>query len=412
MRGIWLVAKKEILEFTKDRKTMFFSLVVPILLYPLIFGMMGKMGQREAQQAISKQTRIAIIDPSSVLEPLIQQRPEDFTLVDIPDGDVKQAIREEQLEMLVTLEEQAVKDIEEHKTIPVDVLYNRVEASGRIAWQRLESVLRELDNSVIQARLQQLGASPQLAVPTEVNHRQVGGQELLLAKLLGTMVPYMLMLMLFVGSMQIGIYVTAGERERGTLITLLATGLPRHEIIWGKLLYVFLMGIIFTIINIGAMAFSMGALIPRGGATGAQLSAEAGREAAEQLSALAAVADPAVIALIILLMIPLGLLFSTLIIFFGVQAKNSQEAGTSMMPVMLLVICMGIFSMSPGIEKIGLLPYIPIINVSMVIRKMFAQQASALEYIIAFLMTTGLAALMTYLSTKFLNRESALFKST
>ncbi|MDR1840422.1 MAG: ABC transporter permease [Holophagales bacterium] len=412
MKGVWLVFKKEILEFTKDRKTMFFTLAVPIILYPLLFGMIGKMGQREDQQARSSQTRIALIDPSNVIESLIQARTNDFTLVPAPEDDEKarQAIKDDQLEMLVTLGASAAQDMAEQKTVAVDVLYNRVEKTGRVAMKRLEDALRELNNATVQDRLQKLGASSQLAAPTSIQSRQVGGEELLLAKLLGTMLPYMLMLMLFVGSMQLGIYVTAGERERGTLITLLATGLPRHEIIWGKLLYVFFMGIVNSVINIGAMTFSMGTLF--GGREVSDGYAAVAAEEAAQLSGIAAVVDPTVITLTLLLMIPLGLLFSNLIVFLGVQAKNTQEAGTSMMPVVLLVLFLGVFSMAPGIEKMGILPYIPIVNVSLVIRKLFAQQASVMEYLTAFCMTVGLAVLLTYISTKFLNRESAIFKST
>jgi hypothetical protein len=96
----------------------------------------------------------------------------------------------------------------------------------------------------------------------------------------------------------------------------------------------------------------------------------------------------------------------------GIQAKNSQEAGTAMMPLMLLVVALSLFSMMPGIEKMGLLPYIPIVNISLAIRKLFIQQASVLEYLIAFFMTVGLAALLTFVSAKMLKRESAIFKST
>jgi sodium transport system permease protein len=453
MRGVWLVLKKEMLEFTKDRKTMFFTLALPIILYPLLFGIIGKMGSREEQQALSSQTRVALIDDSKVLEPLLLARPDEFKLVAAPDGDAKKAIRDDELEMVVTLGPSAARDLEGHRTVPVEVLYNKVEKTGRVAMERLEKVLEGLDRATIQQRLEALGASRQLADPTEIRASQVGGGELLLAKMLGTMLPYILMLMLFAGSMQLGVYVTAGERERGTLITLLATGLPRHEIIWGKMLYVFVMGIAVSIINIASMSISMGGLfgsrmaegtavvaaddaddhaahfaagvatgmgaeqtqdaVAAMAATGADMAeAEAIAESKAQAHWLATVVTPTTILLILLLMVPMGLMFSTLIIMLGVQAKNSQEAGTSMMPIMLVVIFLSVFSMSPGIEKMGVLPYIPIVNVSLVIRKLFAQQASALEYAVAFLMTMGLAALLTYLSTKFLNRESAIFKST
>jgi len=416
MRGVWLVFKKEILELTKDRKTLIVTVALPIILYPLMFGMIGKLGKREEQQARSSRTRIALIDPSKAIEPLIQSKSEDFELVTPPEGDAKQAIKDEQLEMVVTLEPSAAKDIAEQRTIAIDVLYNKVEKSGRVGMDRLEEILQELDKDIIQQRLKQLGASAQLATPTEIQSHQVGGQEMMLAKTLGTMLPYMLMLMLFAGSMQIGIYVTAGERERGTLITLLATGLPRHEIIWGKLCYVFFMGIVNSAINIASLAFSMGILV--GGldntaATAAVAEGAGNVAAAPSIAAsMAAVADPGVIILTLLLMIPLGLTFSNLIIFVGIQAKNSQEAGTWMMPIFLPIVFLALFSMMPGIEKMSFLSFVPIINVSLVIRKLFVQQASAFEYMVAFWMTVGIAAILTYLSTKFLNRESALFKST
>jgi sodium transport system permease protein len=417
MRGAWLVLKKEVLEFTKDRKTMFFTLAMPIILYPLLFGMIGKMTRRDDQQVRSTKSRIALVDPSKALEHHILSavNSEDFELVPVPGDDeqAKQAIKADQLEMLVALGPSATQDIAGHVTVSVDVLYNKVEKSGQVAMQRLEKVLHELDKNIVASRLEKLGASAQLAVPTEIRSRQVGGEEMFLAKFIGTMLPYMLMLMLFAGSMQLGIYITAGERERGTLITLLATGLPRNEIIWGKMLYVFSMGILVSIINIGAMVFSMSPLFGGGPEPKLELATEAAQELVQsQMAGIAAVADPAVIALTLLLMIPLALLFSNLIVFVGVQAKNSQEAGTSMVPVLLFVIFLSLFSIAPGIEKMGFLPYVPIVNISLAIRKLFAQNANAVEYLIAFFMTVGLAALLTYLSTKLLNRESAIFKST
>jgi len=411
MRGVWLVFKKEVLELSKDRKTLFVTLLLPIILYPMLFGFIGKMVKREERQARSSQTRIALIDPSGAIEQLIKSKPLDFELVPPPEDDPKQAIKDEKLEMLVTLEPSAAQDIVEHKTVAIDVLYNRVEKSGRVGMQRLEDAIQEMDKTIIQERLKKLGASAQLALPTEIQSRQVGGQEMMLAKQLGTMLPYMLMLMLFAGSMQLGIYVTAGERERGTLITLLATGLPRHEIVWGKLCYIFIMGIVNSAINIAAMSFSMGSMVGQISEAATEAAAVNGA-VAPPLAGLAAVADPAVIVLTLLLMIPLGLTFSNLIIFVGIQAKNSQEAGTWMMPIFLPIIFLALFSMMPGIEKMPFLTYVPILNVSLVIRKLFAQQASGFEYLIAFWMTVGLAALLTLLSTKFLNRESALFKNT
>ena len=76
-----------------------------------------------------------------------------------------------------------------------------------------------------------------------------------------------------------------------------------------------------------------------------------------------------------------------------------------------MVVLLGVFSMAPGIEKIALLPYVPVLNVSLAIRKLFSRQADPWEYLVALLMTLVLAALMTWISTRLLNREATLFKA-
>ena len=62
--------------------------------------------------------------------------------------------------------------------------------------------------------------------------------------------------------------------------------------------------------------------------------------------------------------------------------------------IIFIVVVLGVFSMAPGLEKMAFLPYVPIVNVSLAIRKLFSQQANAIEYLVALGMTIGLAALV------------------
>jgi hypothetical protein len=75
-----------------------------------------------------------------------------------------------------------------------------------------------------------------------------------------------------------------------------------------------------------------------------------------------------------------------------------------------VVVLLGVFSMAPGIEKMAWLPYVPVLNVSLAIRKLFSQQGNGFEYLVALAMTLVLAGLMTWISTRMLNRESAIFR--
>ena len=80
------------------------------------------------------------------------------------------------------------------------------------------------------------------------------------------------------------------------------------------------------------------------------------------------------------------------------------------MPGLFLTIFMGVFSMAPGVEKMAALPYIPVLNVCVALRKLFSQQNNYGEYAIALGMTIALSAGLTWLSTRLLDRESTLFR--
>lgn len=402
MRGALLILKKEFLELGKDRKTLFFTFVMPVLLWPLMFGMMTKLGQNDAAKRKGQPSRIHLVDPGAALGARLKEKDRLFTLVERPQGDLKQALKDQKLELVVEVDADAPDRIARSETFEVRALVDESERSSSLALKRLKETLQTMDRDLVGARLKALGAPAQLAEPSRIKSSNASstGQEI--AKVFGSFLPYILMIMMFTGAMQHGIYATAGERERGTLQTLLATRLPRSQIIWGKLLYIFCMGLFATIMNLASMGFAFGRII--GGA-----AAGAG-EAGAGMASLSSIADPMTLGLSLLLMLPLALFFSNFILLGGIQARNTVEAGTALTPGIFVVIFLGMFSMAPGLEKMAFLPYVPIVNVSLAIRKLFAQQANAVEYLLALTMTIGLAGLMTWLSTRILNRESAIFK--
>jgi sodium transport system permease protein len=412
MRGAWLILKKEFLELSKDRKTMFFTFVMPLILYPLLFTMISRMNQNDQSQRRSKPSRVYLVDPANVLAPSLKEQPKLFEVVPVPEGDLAKSILDQKLEMALEVEDGTPEKLARQETFTLKATYDRSDDSSKLALERLKEMLKKQDVRWVQARLQALGASPQLAVPSKLETKSVSNMALFIGKILGSFLPYMLIIMMYAGSMQHGIYVTAGEKERGTLLSLLSTRLPRNQIIWGKLLYIFSIGLLATLVNLLSMAISMGGMFTSEASHGAQGAAQAAAELGGQaaLGGLGSIANPATLGLTFLLMIPLGLFFSNFILLGGIQSKNAMEAGTALTPGIFVVVLLGVFSMAPGLEKMSLLPYVPIVNVSLAIRKLFSQQANALEYLIALGMTVGLAGVMTWLSTRLLNKESAIFK--
>jgi sodium transport system permease protein len=242
-----------------------------------------------------------------------------------------------------------------------------------------------------------------MAKPFEMKRLDVGDDLRAISRFLGYMLPYILMITMYAGAMQHGAYMSAGERERGTLMSLLATRLPRHDIILGKQLALFVLSIGTALINIIGVTFGMSRL--------AEASTTPAVANASQVAKLGGLIDAKVLLLTLLILIPLGLFFTAVVMLVGVQSKNTREASTALMPGIFIVIMLGVFSSAPGIEKMAFLPWVPVLNVSLAIRKLFAHQSVVSEYLLALSMTVALAATATALATRLLNRESALFKA-
>lgn len=404
MNGAWLIFKKEMIEFFKDRKTVFFAFVMPLILFPVLFTMIGKLGRRDADQRRGQPSKVILLDPGNVLRSSLEGQPAKFKLVPKPEGDFLRAVTEEKADLEIQVDPKAAEASARMETFTVKATYDESTSASRLARKRLEEVLKTFDEAQVNARLVSIQAPGMLAKPTKLDAVNASDTGREISKMLGSFLPYMLLIIMYAGAMQHGAYLSAGERERGTLLSLLATRMPRAQIILGKQLALFALCLINVVVSLSAMAFGMGRLV-------AEIQpAEAAAQSSAAMGNLSAIASPTTLLLCFLLLVPLGFFFTAIVILVGTQAKNTREAQTALTPGIFVVILLGVFSMAPGIEKMAALPYVPILNISLAIRKLFSQQGSPYEYAVALVMTIGLAALMTWQSSRVLSRESALFK--
>lgn len=404
MRGAWLVMKKEFLELSKDRKTLFFTFVMPLILYPAIFGMMGKMNRRDKDQRESKPSRVYLVDPSSVLASSLQADPKDFKLVGAPAADLTTALRNKDLEMAVDIPADAAASFKAGRTFTVTAHVNKAEDDSELALKRLNDLLDAQDKGWVKARLQALNASPDLVNPSTVEVKNAADEALELGKALGIIVPYIVLIGMFMPIMGHGGGMTAGERERGTLMSLLSTRIPRSQIAFGKLMALFVLGLGSTAANVVGIILGMNLI--------GQQAAQSGTPGAAQASAaLLHVVTPGTLVLLLVLLIPVALVMVAFVLNVGIRAKSQREAATALMPGMFVIIGLGVFSLSPGLENMAVIHFVPIINASMAIREMFGQQLNTAHYLLALGINTALALVLTSMAAKTLNREDVLFKS-
>lgn len=404
MRGAWLVMKKEFMELAKDKRTLFFTFVMPLFLYPALFAMIAKMSQRDQAQREAKPSQVYLVDPGSVLAPALQADSKHFALVAAPSGDAAAAVREKRLDLAVEVPAGAADAIKAQKTFTVTVHVNKAEDDSELALKRLKDALKDQDQTWVGARLQAISAPADLVKPTEVKVEDASDEAMQQAKFLGIMLPYLILITMFMPIMGNGGGMTAGERERGTLMSLLSTRIPRSQIAVGKLMALFALGVLSMATNVIAMFFSAGMI------TGTDGAAQSASSAAAKASILQ-LFGPGSLMLMLLLLVPVALVMVSFVLNVGIRAKTQREASAALMPGMFVIIGLAVFSISPGIEKMAVTHWVPILNASMSIREMFGQQFSYAHYFLALGINTALALILTSMAAKTLDREDVLFKS-
>jgi sodium transport system permease protein len=402
MRGAILVLKKELVEFSKDKKTIFFSFGLPLILYPLIFTMISTLVRRDATQRKAKPSRVVLIDPSGALKAGLQAESQKFTLVEAP-ADLAKAIADDQVDLQVEVAPEAAALRAEGRTFPLTVKSDENTSASLDAFKRFQDFLAATKGRLIEQRFEAIGAKKDLSTPFEMKKVEVGDDLRAISRIMGMWLPYTLMISMYMGAMQHGAYLSAGERERGTLMSLLATRLLRRDIILGKQLALFTISIGIALASLTGMAMGFSRF--------ADASTNVAVAGASQAAKIGGVLDFNVLLLTLLLLVPLGLLFTAVVMLVGVQSRNTREAGTALTPGIFVVVLFGMFTSAPGIEKMAALPWIPLLNTSVAIRKLFAHQLVAWEYAVALGMTVALAAIATALAARILNRESALFRA-
>lgn len=288
---------------------------------------------------------------------------------------------------------ETVNSYEEQGEIPdIQVFYNPSEDYSSEAWTRLNTALDGIVRPSLLA--QRIGDMNMLEVFTVnasgggivIDEQRAAGQ------ILSMMLPYLITILLFAGTMSLGTDTITGEKERGTMASMLVTPVRRSDIVLGKLLALTFMSMLSAAVYIIALVVAM----PQAMGTGdLEFSFNASQ-----------------IVMVVILMILLAFFYVALVGLVAVLAKTMKEATTYVSPLYIIVIVAGLFTMlstSGGHETWEYL--VPIYNVALALGEIFTQELT----VVHFLLTTGstlvYSALISGIIVKAFNSERFMFNA-
>ncbi|NCO24825.1 MAG: ABC transporter permease, partial [bacterium] len=266
---------------------------------------------------------------------------------------------------------------------------------SRIAQKRINQAIAEYEKEIISQRLSMMHLKEEFIRPLILQTENVASPQKVTGSLLGVLLPYLIVILIFVGAMHTAVDITAGEKERGTITTLLVSQINRLEIVLGKCFAVMLISFISMVLGlIGlTLAFLSGTSI-MGGIEGVEFGISF-----------------STIFLLFLVLLPLVGLASAVLIMVGIFARNIKEASSYITPIYMLTIFLGVISISQGIELSGKMFLVPVLNSSFVFKEILMGKIYWSHIITTFSANMVIATLALLGATRLFTKEEVLFRS-
>lgn len=234
MSGIWIVFKKEVLDNLRDRRSLSTSLLTPLISPLFLVVMIFVLGRTflNDEQATSLRLPVEGAENAPALIAFLEQN--NVEIVSAPD-DPEFAVREGNESVVLIIPPEYAENLAAGRRAPVELVLDSSRQSASVDIRRTQSLLQQYSSTVGLLRLQARGIDPMIASPLMLATRDVAtpqAQTLIFLNIL----PFLIIMTIFMGGMYVIIDTTAGERERGSLESLLINPLPRWKMVTGKLL--------------------------------------------------------------------------------------------------------------------------------------------------------------------------------
>jgi sodium transport system permease protein len=317
--------------------------------------------------------------------------------------DWKNQIIEKEIRAAVEIPQGFQENLANSSSGTVKIYIYKGELKSELAALNLETQLKEYRDGIATKRLEANRLPADLLKPFEVKAQNVAPPEKEAGAILGGIIAYMLIFMCLNGAMHPAIDLTAGEKERGTMETILSSPVSRTHLVLGKFLLVLTASLITAVLLMASVGIST--TILQKSRVLEQLSEEQG-EAPPQLTL-----KPTAVASVIIMAIPLSVLFSAALITIALFAKSYKEAQSYISPLMFLVVIPAVAAMLPGVDLTPKLAIVPLLNVSLLCKELVTGEYHWNYIVLIFASTCVYAAGALYLAVKMFQRESVLFRS-
>jgi sodium transport system permease protein len=409
--NIVTVYLKELRDMLRDRRTIISMIVVPTLIMPLIMFGVGSIMTRIMKQAQTEIVSVMVLggaDSPGVVASLKADKK--FRVVP-ESADYKQLISDKKVRVAVDIPAGFEAALKSGDTQTVSLYYYEGELKSGFGVKALQDFFTALRDKTIEARLTDRGVPAAVIKPFIVKRQNVAPPEKVGGNAIGGFIPYLIIILSFTGAMYPAMDLTAGEKERGTMETLLCSPVRRINIVLGKFLMVLTASLTTVLLSLVSMGVSAGiGVIYFGSSTSAQSASQTMAAKAAEGGTIPLI-DPVGLIGVAALVLPVAVFFAAILLAISLFAKSYKEAQSYVSPLIIVVIMPAIVGMLPGVELNAKLALVPILNLSLVCKEMLSG-VWHWDYITLIFGSSCLyAAIALAFCVKMFNRESVMFRA-
>lgn len=405
-RYVFTVYAKELRDSLRDRRTILSTLVVPTLLMPIIMFGAGFMMSRVLKQARAEAAAIVILGGQDSPGVVAALKADPRFRVVAPTGDFRQLVAEKRIRAAVEIPPGFEAGLGAGEPGTVTLYHYEGEIRSGMGVGAIERFFRDLRERTVATRLAERGLPASLVRPFEVKRQNVAPPEQVGGNLIGGLIPYLIIIVCFTGAMYPAIDLTAGEKERGTMETLLCSPVHRINLVLGKFLMVMTASIatmVLTLLSAGVSLLIGGSFLSAG-----RLGAVAGSGHGGGTFPLI---DPLGIPGVFAMILPVTVFFAALLLAISLYAKSYKEAQSYVSPLIIVIVLPAMMGLLPGVELSTKTALVPILNLTLVCKEMLSGIWHWHYIALIFGSTALYAAAALALCVTMFNRESVLFRS-
>lgn len=393
-KRMFTLFKRELTDILRDKKTLFMMLVVPIIIYPLlIIGMTFLMSSVMNSQA--EKTYLVAFDEEDELAAkiadIIENNPDklSYKLEIVQKSDCKKALEAGDIDIYVSKASDG----------RIALCYLSAKDRSNTALDALTDAFEIYREELQKERIDEAGLDADyLLNPIHYEGEDLSSTEESVGNMIGSIIPFFIVTMILLGALYPSIDVTAGEKERGTLETLLTLPITNFEMIMSKFLAVSCIACASAILNVFSMGGAMAFLVSSSMSLAEDINLEIHYETF----------IPGILFTLVV-MVFFALLVTAVCMCTCVFAKNFKEANNYVTPVMLIFMFGSYAAMIPDLELTAQTAAIPIVNVALLVEGLFQFQYNYGLFAIVLFSNVAYSLLAILILGKIYNSEAVLF---